>query len=200
MRSRCGFSAIRASSSPTSSVWRPSARSASTRSSTAARRSSSSRPISSLGERLEGKLGQRRAAPERQCVVQGARGAPGSPRANSSRPSASSRSKRRRSSSSRPELEHVAGRARQQRPGREQLAQPRHVDVQGLHRRLGRLLAPELVDQPVAGEHLVRVHEQQRQQRALLRARERQRPVAVANLQRSQDPELHCPTLLQAPV
>ena len=48
------------------------------------------------------------------------------------------------------DLEQVAGRPRHERLGRQQLAQPRDVDLHDRHRRLGRLVAPELVDQAVA--------------------------------------------------
>ena len=81
--------------------------------------------------------------------------------------------------------EQVAGRPGQQSLRGQQLAQPRDVDLQALHRGLGRLVAPELVDQTVAREDVVRVHEQQREQRALLGARERQRPLPVMDLERT---------------
>ena len=61
------------SSSPTSSAWRPRARSASMRSSSAARRASSRRAISALGERLVGEVGERRAAPQTRAPGAAAR-------------------------------------------------------------------------------------------------------------------------------
>ena len=61
------------------------------------------------------------------------------------------------------------------------------------------MISPELVDQPVTREDLVGVHEQQRQQRTLLRTRERQRPLPVMDLERTQDSVLHH-RLLQARV
>ena len=75
-------------------------------------------------------------------------------------------------------------------PGRQQLPQPRHVDLHRRDRRLRRLLAPELVDQPLARDDAVRV--QQRAARAGRAASrpERDRLAADANLQRPQQPEL----------
>ena len=53
-----------------------------------------------------------------------------------------------------------------------------------------RRLAPELVDQPVARDHLSGVQQQHGQQRPLLGAAEAQRDVAPQNLQGPQNPEL----------
>jgi hypothetical protein len=62
------------------------------------------------------------------------------------------------------------------------LAQPRHVHLQGPHRARRRRLAPQLVDQPVSRHHLVAIKHQDRQQRALLIATQRNEPTAVAEL------------------
>lgn len=71
--------------------------------------------------------------------------------------------------------------------GLEQLAQARNVRLEcgGSVGRRG--VAPELLDQPVGGEGLARVQEQQRQQRALLRAAEAKRLRTVGGLERPQD-------------
>ena len=53
------------------------------------------------------------------------------------------------------------------------------------------MLSPELVDQAIAREDMVCVHQEEREQRALLRTRQRQRLVPVANLQRAEYPVLH---------
>jgi hypothetical protein len=52
------------------------------------------------------------------------------------------------------------------------------------------VLAPELVDEALARDGLVRAQEQQCQQRTLVAAAERQRQAVLDYLQRPQDPEL----------
>jgi hypothetical protein len=52
--------------------------------------------------------------------------------------------------------------------GSERLAQTRHVHLHRLRGGGGWALAPQLVDQAVGAERLVRVEQQQRKQRALL--------------------------------
>ena len=52
------------------------------------------------------------------------------------------------------------------------------------------MLAPELVDEPLGRDRLVRPQEQQRQQRALVPAAERHGPLPVEDLERAEDPEL----------
>ncbi|MGZ6651886.1 MAG: hypothetical protein ACXVHB_31200 [Solirubrobacteraceae bacterium] len=59
----------------------------------------------------------------------------------------------------------------------------------GLDRRRRRL-CPQLLDQLVARDRLVRMHEQEREQGALLRTAERQDSVVHAQLERAEDPEL----------
>ena len=54
-----------------------------------------------------------------------------------------------------------------------------------------RLLAPEPVDEPVGGDDLARVEEQEREQRPLIAAAEPNRRPLVENLERAEDPELH---------
>jgi hypothetical protein len=53
------------------------------------------------------------------------------------------------------------------------------------------MLAPQLVDQPVARDDLVRAGQQKREHGALPRPAKRNEPVAVASLERPQDPEVH---------
>src|SRR5262249_51322516 len=59
------------------------------------------------------------------------------------------------------------------------LAHPRDIGVERLAGIVGRLLAPDPVDQPVARDALVRVEEEDREQGALLRATEGDRLSAV---------------------
>jgi hypothetical protein len=54
----------------------------------------------------------------------------------------------------------VAGRSGRQHLLRKRLAKSGNVDPQGGRRALGRVLAPELVDQPVGGNDLVWMEEE----------------------------------------
>jgi hypothetical protein len=58
-----------------------------------------------------------------------------------------------------------------------------------LLRRLRHVLAPEVVDDPVGRERAVRVHEQQRQERTRLASSQQHLPIAVADVERSEDAE-----------
>ena len=80
----------------------------------------------------------------------------------------------------------------------EEPAQRRHVPLQRLDRGRRRPLAPELVDQPVARDGLVRPQEEHREERTLLPGPERYEAAAVANLDRPEDPEVHA--LILAPL
>ena len=78
--------------------------------------------------------------------------------------------------------------------GAEPLAQPGDV---GLQRRCGprrRFVGPDRVDQPLGGDHRSRAAGDGRARRAASRRRER-RPVVAFDLERSEHPELHLPTL-----
>jgi hypothetical protein len=92
---------------------------------------------------------------------------------------------------------------RRRDPGRTlRFQQPTQVRDVGLHRREGlrrRLRAPQLLDQTVEGDHRARVEQQDRQDGALLRAPEDQRPSRVEDLQRPEDVELHRPPASPAP-
>jgi len=74
---------------------------------------------------------------------------------------------------------------------RERLSQSRDLDVQELGGRGRRPLAPQLVDQPVRGERLVGVQQQQGEQRSLPAPAERNRPALVEDLERTEDVEVH---------
>ena len=56
---------------------------------------------------------------------------------------------------------------------------------------LGRVLAPELVDQPVSRNHLARVQEEHGEQRTWLGPAQGNLAAFVPHLERSQDSELH---------
>jgi hypothetical protein len=55
----------------------------------------------------------------------------------------------------------------------------------------GGLLAPELVDQPLGGEHLVRVQREHCEKCASPTAADRQRLVGVSDLERPEEADLH---------
>ena len=71
------------------------------------------------------------------------------------------------------------------------LAQLRDVHVQALGRRRRRPLAPQLVDQALRRDHLVRVHQQQSQQRPAPSSSDLDRTIVVRYLQRSEQAEVH---------
>ena len=66
------------------------------------------------------------------------------------------------------DLDRVTGRSRAEHPLGQDLTQLRDVDLHHLLRRLGNLLAPEVVDEPLGRDRPVGVEQQAREQRALL--------------------------------
>src|SRR5262249_33969001 len=73
----------------------------------------------------------------------------------------------------------------------EEPPQPRDLGVEQALRAFGRSLAPQAVDEPVARDDLVRVQEQKRLQRALLRPAKGHRPAVNPDLDRAEHRELH---------
>ena len=179
-RSRSGCFAVSASSSGNERSWRPSASSASIRSSIATSRSSSSRSISARANVLVREVGERVAAPERKRGLErrerlGRLAVGVRPPALLEQPLEADDVDLLRL-----DLEDVAAGPCQQRLVRlERLAQPRDLDVEAVVGRPRRPVRPKRVDQPVARDDLVRVKQEERQQRARLRAAERDR-AAVA--------------------
>src|SRR5262249_53884629 len=84
-----------------------------------------------------------------------------------------------------------AGGAADQTVSGEQLAQLRDVDVERLRAARRLPLPPESVEQPLHRDDPVRVQKQEREQRALLGAAEREPALAVVDLEWPEDPELH---------
>ena len=74
--------------------------------------------------------------------------------------------------------------------GAECPAQPVHVDLQRGRRRVGRLLAPQRVDQVRPPEHLSAVEQKLCEQRPLLGCAERDRFPVAQHFHRSEQPEL----------
>ena len=73
----------------------------------------------------------------------------------------------------------------------ERLAQPRDLDLDRLRGRRRSPRAPELVDQPVGAERLVRVEQEQREEGALLPPPERDDAALVEDLEWTEDVEVH---------
>jgi hypothetical protein len=129
-----------------------------------------------LGEALIGKLGQRRPAPERECLARALLGqaleaieielALGDPQA-------------------------VARCLRREAILAERSAQLRDVHLKRLLGRLRRCLLPDGVDQAVGGDDLVRVQEQNRKQGALLRPAQIELPPVLEHLEGAEDQKLH---------
>ncbi len=145
-----------------------------------------------LGERLRLEVGERRAAPQPECLTQESRllvglrrpGFPDEPLETG------------QVELIRVELEHVAARPRQQQPGTEELPQLDDGVLERGRRRPRRVLAPQLVDQPLRRDGLVRAQEQQRQDRALVPPAQRDGRSVVEHLERAEDPELeHSPVV-----
>jgi hypothetical protein len=92
------------------------------------------------------------------------------------------------------DTEHVSTRPREQprllRWRRERFAQPRDLNPQRMNRRIDRLIAQELVDQPLTSHDPVRAAQQQRQQSPLAGPADLHRSAVAADLQRPQDSEL----------
>ena len=137
------------------------------------------------GERLRGELGERRAAPERErrlrvAAREEAARLPG-PLLEAGQVEVAG-----------VELEQVAARTRPDHVClRQRAAQAGDVHLQRLRGVGGRRLRPEQLDQAAGGDDVVRVQEQERQQRPLLSASELDLACGPLDLERSEDPELH---------
>ena len=88
-------------------------------------------------------------------------------------------------------LDHVTGRARQQRLRGQHLTQPRHVDLYSLDRSVGHCITPEIVDQPRYRDRPVRVQKQDCEQRPLPPTGKRQDRLTVGDFERTEQPEIH---------
>src|SRR5581483_239289 len=142
-------------------------------------------------ERLVCEIGERAAAPQRKPFLE--------PRQGASRIPAGVRAAALLEESLEPvgvellrlELEDVAAGARaDELRVAERLAQPRDLVVEAVVCVAGRPLRPELVEEAVARDDLVRMEEQDRQERALLRPSDGDDALAVPGLERAEKPEL----------
>ena len=87
--------------------------------------------------------------------------------------------------------EQVAGRPGDQPPLRQGPAQPRHRRLEGVGRARGRVLAPQLHEDALAGHDLVGVQHQQGEHGPLAGSPVRDRPPAVRYLERAQEANFH---------
>ena len=142
------------------------------------------------GERLVRHIGERFAAPELERRAQQLTGARSIP----ARELDTSVSRKPREALgidlSGVRREHVAAALRKQHPAAERPAKVRHIPLQRLGGARRRPLAPQLIDQPFARHHLAAAQHQDCQQRPLLRAAERNRPLPLDHLDRPQDTEV----------
>ena len=95
------------------------------------------------------------------------------------------------------DLELVAGAPRAQPLPPEEPAQAVHGDLDRVLRGAGRPLAPERVDDALSRHDLVRVQEEQREQRALAQAARRKRRSVPPDLEGPQQPELEDPAAVR---
>jgi hypothetical protein len=63
--------------------------------------------------------------------------------------------------------------------------------MERLHRRVGRLLAPELVDQPLGADDPVAVEQKDPQERERLAGRQRNGPSPIERFDRPENQEFH---------
>ena len=133
-------------------------------------------------------VGERRAAPELQRVVQEARGVFGRRRLRVVHEPLEGE----QVELVRGDADQVAGLLRDDdlSPA-ERLPELRDVVLQRVRRVARRRVAPHRVDQHVRGDDLVRPQEQEREQGALTLAAEHERMPVRDDLERPQDPELH---------
>ena len=73
----------------------------------------------------------------------------------------------------------------------EQLAERRDGVLERPDRRRRRALAPQIGDEPVGRDDLARPQGERGQERALLAARQRDHPLAVAHLEQPEEADLH---------
>jgi hypothetical protein len=144
-----------------------------------------------LCERFRCELGERRPAPQRQRLAESVGRLPGAP-------CVQCRPRRRHGGLESVEIEllplehdRISRRPRVERSRGQHLTQVRDVDLHHLLRRLGHVLAPELVDDALDRERPVGVDEKERQEGALLAAPQPHLALSVANLERSKDSKVH---------
>jgi hypothetical protein len=138
-------------------------------------------------ERLVGQVGERRPAPQGERLAQRGRGSPRLRLGGLGEQALEPRDVDLGGVGA----QRVARLARDDPVLAQLAAQARHVDVDALGDGRRRRLAPQLVDQALGGDHLVRVQQEDGEQRALLRAAEHERASVLDHLQRAKKPKFH---------
>ena len=187
--SRNGCSLTSCSSSPTISRWRPSTRSSSSRCSNAPRRASPSRSIStdaSDSNSSPSSTGPRHSESASRNRASSTRGVRLHERERRTRHAL----EHERIDRFRRDVERVAWPMPAQfgvhTRVRKSLADPRRIDLQGVHPARRRTLTPDLVRQPLRRHHLARPQQQHPEQHPCL---QRQTRLGLTDLQRAQDPK-----------
>ena len=139
-----------------------------------------------LREGVVGEVGKRGAAPQAECFPQRGRGSGGlGVHGFFAQPFEAVEVEL---SGLQPQF--VAGGSCHDRVGSEAPPQLRDIDVQTLGRGRRRSAAPDVIDQSIGGDDLVRVDQQDAERGARLSLRQRDRAVIVHDLERPEDPEV----------
>src|SRR6266542_1493310 len=144
-----------------------------------------------LGERLEREIGECRSAPEVQAFVEEGGCAGGVTDCDRRSTLVKQPLEAARVELVRPKFEHITRGERAEEVGSEDLADLRDMDTHRLKRGRRRSLAPKLLDQAIARDHAVQVHQQDREHSPFPPATKGNHPTPVEHLERAQDPELH---------
>jgi len=96
-------------------------------------------------------------------------------------------------------LGEVRAAARGHDVGAERATQSRHANLNGLSGGPRRSIAPQLIHQTVNRDRLAGVKQQERQESALLRSLETNRPPLMPDLEGSEDPEVHVDPIVTGP-
>ena len=151
-----------------------------------------------LCERLVREVGQRRAAPERECVGQRVRGLFDVAALRVSLGFFHESFEAIRVDMVRRHVEDVASVLEEDRVAftvdelaAERLPQARDVRLERAVRRLGRVIGPEVVDQPTDRHDLLRVQGEDRQERSLSPAADRDRPPFLDDVEAAEKPNFH---------
>ena len=182
-RSRSGCARTRSSSSPSTAAWRPVGQRAVDRGLARLQPEVLEPPDLRRGERLVGEVVERRAAPQRERLAQRA----------AVLADVSEALEAQRVDGVGVDAQLVAAPARDDlRVGaRELLAQLGDEHLHELRRRGRRPVAPQPLDQPVGRDRGVGVQREDREQRARLRAAQRQGATIVGGLDQTQKTDLH---------
>ena len=143
-----------------------------------------------LGERLPGEVGERGPAPEGERRAQGLAGRRRVTHRERRSPFPAEPDELEQVDSRRIDHEPVTGRRRLEGAVRQELPQLRDVDLDRVPGCVRGLLAPERIDQAIAGDDLVRLQQESGQQRPALLAAERDRLTVEVHRERTEELEL----------